>query len=298
MTAEKEKSAAHWDTMQSWATAQPTRVRWWESERIQRDINKMICGKPLDGVGAGLMDLLGHHTELPIKRAISIGCGPGVHEAIFVKSGIVEHFDLFDISPGQIAGGIANAESLGISDHMNFRAADAFDHATERDYDLVFWCGSLHHMPDTDDAVRLSHELLRPGGIFLMNEYVGADRFQWPNTMIALVNFGRAVLPEAVFRNPADPRAPFKRFVNRPTIAEMDYDPSEAVDAEAIIPTVKRYFPDAKIKNIGGNFYHVGLSDILTNIPENSRTLQWCMAYDRLISRIPHYAVALAQKLA
>jgi len=184
----------------------------------------------------------------------------------------------------------------GVAERANFRCADAFAARPQAEYDFVFWGSSLHHMPDVHAAMAWSHGALKPGGWVLLNEYVGANRFQWPRRLILVLNIFRACLPEHVFDNPKDERRPYSRYLAKPSLADMDYDPTEALDSERIIDRLKFYFPDAVVKNIGGNVYHLGLSDILTNIPEDSSLLKWSLRLDRLLSFMPHYIVAFAQK--
>jgi SAM-dependent methyltransferase len=292
-----EKAASHWDGMDEWRRAQPARIRWWESDTIWRVVNRRICGQGITGPNAGLMRLMQSRMRLPLDRAVSVGCGTGLHEIKLIQENIVRSFDLYDISKGSMENGRNYALSIGLGDYCNYSHADAFETAARPIYDLVFWGSSLHHMPDVDLAVKWSLDALKPGGWFVMNEYIGEDRFQWSLRTMACVNFFRALLPEAVFRNEKTPGQQYPRYLKAPTLADMENDPSEAMDSERIVICVKRYFPKATIIDIGGAIYHIGLSDILTNIPEESRTLKWSMAIDRLVSYIvPHYAVAIAQK--
>ncbi len=291
------KSAAHWDAHQEWRLKQPDRIRWWESEAIWRSINHRVCGKAIPGGHAGLFDLLESKvSDLPLARAVSVGCGSGLHEMELVRRGLAGHFDLYDISQELVSAGRAHAEATGIGDKCSFMRANAFAEPPKPVYDLVFWGSALHHMPSAEDAVKWSYDSLRPGGWFLMTEYVGANRFQWSRATVSLVNLFRATLPQAVFRNDRNPTSPYKRFFNAPTLDDMAYDPSEAMDSEAIIPAVKKHFSRAEIKNIGGTIYHLGLEDILTNIPEDSRTLRYAICWDWMMRFIPNLAVAIAQK--
>lgn len=292
-----ERAASHLDAMDTWRRAQPERIRWWESETIWRVVNRRICGQDVAGPNAGLMRLMKSRMRRQLDRAVSVGCGTGLHEMKFIQENIVKSFDLYDISRESMENGRNYALSIGLGDHCNYVHADAFETAAKPIYDLVFWGSSLHHMPDVDFAVKWSLDSLKPGGWFVMNEYIGENRFQWSRRTMACVNLFRALLPEAVFRNDIHPGQRHKRYLNAPTLADMENDPSEAMDSERIVTCVKHYFPSARIINIGGAIYHIGLSDILTNIPEESRTLKWSMAIDRLVSYVaPHYAVAVAQK--
>ncbi|MFK5600343.1 class I SAM-dependent methyltransferase [Methylobacterium sp. HMF5984] len=288
----------HWDALPAWRSQMPPRARWNESFQIVRDQNFRICGKYLDGENTGLVDLFKQvaGAHLPLAKAISVGCGTGAKEMRLIQAGVVSHFHLCDLSSVSLEQGKQIAQEWGLSDKVSFAHGNAFDNIKNQEYDLVYWDNALHHMPSADDAVRWSLEILRPGAWFLMTEFVGANRFQWTEEAVELINAVRNSLNDECFHNPRDPEHPWPRHFRRPTLEEMEYDPSESVDAEAIIPALNNYFPNALIKHVGGTVYHVGLGDILTNIPEGSDILKLCLLLDRATASIPHYAVGIAQK--
>lgn len=235
-------------------------------------------------------------SAIPIKRAVSIGCDAGVKEMQFIRQGVVEHFDLYEISSGFLEQGKSFAREWGIYDKLNFVYANAFEKYDGRKYDLVYWDSALHHMFDAESAVRWSYEALREGGWFVMTEFVGANRFQHSDEAIDLANMVRDSLDDRYFVNPVNPNQNYERHIRRLTLEEMAYDPSEAADSEAILPSVLKYFPDAFIKHIGGTIYHMGLNDVLTHIPDESPFLKMALMIDEFNDHIPHLAVGVAQK--
>lgn len=293
-----EQAGAFWDGWEAWRAAQPPRIRWNESEEIVRHVNARICGRPVDGFNQGLIDLFRERagSDIPLARAVSVGCGNGGKEMTLLQQGLVQHFDLYDVSRASLDIGVALAAEWGLSERTNFIHGDACAQPADASYDLVFWDNSLHHMFDAHAAVRWSRDSLRPGGWFVMNDFVGADRFQFPTSALLLTRLVRTLLPQRYRANPADPNRPYLPYVRRPTLAEMAYDPSEAADSEAIIPALREIFPDAWIKPTGGTVYHLALNDILTNIPDGSPLLTRLLKLDDLTSFIPHFAVAIARK--
>lgn len=295
-----ERAGAFWDKWETWKAAQPPRIRWNESAEIVRHVNRRVCGRPVDGFNQGLIERFREMAgpDIPLARAVSVGCGNGGKEMTLLQQGLVGHFDLYDVSKASLDFGAELAAQRKLVQRTTFIHGDAFAHPSDGRYDLVFWDNALHHMFDARAALRWSFDALRPGGWFVMNDFVGADRFQFPWTALALVRAVRTLLPARYRRNPADPANPYRPYVPRPTLAEMEYDPSEAADSEAIIPALRETFPDAWIKSVGGTVYHLALNDILTNIPDGSPLLARLLRLDDLTDFIPHFAVAIARKPA
>jgi SAM-dependent methyltransferase len=296
--AMSERAGAFWDGWEAWRRAQPNRIRWNESAEILRHINRRICGRPVEGFNQGLIERLKEMagSDLPLVRGVSVGCGNGGKEMTLLQQGLVGHFDLYDVSKASLDAGAGLAAAWRLTERTTFLHGDAFARPGDGRYDLVFWDNALHHMFDARAALRWSYDALRPGGWLVMNDFVGADRFQFPWSALMLVRAVRTLLPARYRRNPNDPANPYRPFVPRPTLAEMEVDPSEAADSEAILPGLRDTFPDAWIRSVGGTVYHLALNDILTNIPDGSRLLALLLRLDDLTDFIPHFAVAIARK--
>ena len=305
--ADRERVAKHWDQY----TVQPrtARIHWWESQLIIRHINRVVCGKPLNGFSAGLQELIREATGNRVfEKGISVGCGAGLKEIRLLRSGMVKHFMLYELSTERIAAGQANATRLGTSDRTTFRNADAFAENSDEAYDFVHWNNSLHHMMDVEQAVAWSRRVLKPGGVFYMDDFVGPTRWQWSDKSLALGSKVRAALPEKYLINPhsQDPaKRLFPRHVERkPAEWVAKKDPSEAADSSRIIASIRSHFPNATIKLTGGVLYHIALMHVLQNFDEDSEAdaalLNFILMLDETLIEVPgvesHYAVAFATK--
>lgn len=295
---EAQKAGDYWDTSTDVYAQMPPRARWPSSPHIVRYQNERACGRIISGASnRGAIELFKDMagSDVPVGKAVSIGCGPGHKELLLLEDGTVEHFDLYDVSQESLNAGRSLAKQMGVEDRVRFIHGYDFEKELTETYDLVYWDNALHHMFDATAAVRWSHSALRPGGWFLMTDYVGSNRFQWPEEACDLVDAIRGSLPDECFYNPINPSMPYSRTAPRPTLPDMEYDPSEAADSEAIIPAIEAYFPEPTIKHVGGTVFHQALNDVLTNIPEESELLSALLEQDRQID-VPHYAVAVAQK--
>jgi SAM-dependent methyltransferase len=273
-------------------------TRWWQSDLIVSHINQRVCGEYLPGLSLGLYRwLLKEYGPFPLNRGVSVGCGEGSKEMDVLRAGIVNEFELFELSTFAIASGRAAAARSGFRDRMHFRHGNAFEHAAQ--YDLVFWNNSLHHMFDVRSALSWSKDVLRPGGLLVMDEYVGPTRFQFPQWVLDENTAYRKSLPLEYKINPFDRTQMTTDTVENPDLDVLfEIDPSEAADSSNILPELDRQFPGAQIKLTGGLIYHLGLNDILHNfhndVSEIHRMLRWD---DKLLAQGgTQYGVAVARR--
>ena len=294
------RAADHWNGVRDLG-----RTRWWTSPQVHRHINRLVCGEAIDGPWAGF------HKQVAIKappggyrRAISVACGHGGKELDLISSGVVEHFDLYEISEARVESGIQKARSLGLEDRITYRLTDAFAQTLRSDYDLVYWNNAIHHMMNTPEAVKWSRDRLRVGGVFAMDDFVGAKRFQWPQQHLDMMSRVRQQLPQRYLVDPRNPDRQLPTIVRRPNEEKLiEQDPTEAADSERILPAIRQYFPNAKITLTGGIIYHTGLNEVLANFGDDGRDaelLSQILLVDEALTKTgeTQYAVAIATKAA
>ena len=90
-------------------------------------------------------------------------------------------------------------------DIRKFQGVDKAVAGQPESYELVHWNNSLHHMLNVEEAVEWSWKVLKPGGLFYINDIVGPDRFQWTDTMLLEATAVRQSLPERFLVNPRNP---------------------------------------------------------------------------------------------
>ncbi len=299
--------AQHWDERTQ--TSKPDRFNWWKSPLIRKHINKLVSGKPYARFSQGLLKVVKQRVGSRVfEKGVSVGCGIGNKEMALLRDGLVRSFELYELSGTRIEKGKEIAKKLGVEDRVSFHQEDAFKVVPESSVDFVHWNNSLHHMMDVDAAVAWSYRVLRPEGVFYMDDFVGPTRWQWSDESLAIGTRIRSLLPEKYMRNPHYPEKGEEfmgRELNRPSSRRVArQDPSEAADSERIIESVRKYFPDAEITLTGGLVYHMTLSQILHNFDEedecDAALLNLLMLIDELCIRVPglesHYATAFAWK--
>ena len=120
-----------------------------------------------------------------------IGCGTGRWATMVAPR--VAHLHLLDASSDAIAVARENlANSTNVSFHVGSVGAIPLP---DRSLDFAFSLGVLHHVPDTQWAIRAIGEKLKPGVPFLVYLYYAFDnRPVWYRTLWALSNSVRIVI--------------------------------------------------------------------------------------------------------
>ncbi len=301
----KRQIASHWSQVTTQSQQSPNlRLRWWQSPHIIKRINQKVAGLPLDGFSQGITHRAKEigGSRCPFTRGISVGCGNGQKEMTLVREGLVSSFQLYELSEVRIEQGKRLAKRFEVEDKVKFILADAFEEVQQTEcFDFVHWNNSLHHMLDVESAIAWSYRILKPGGMFYMDDYVGPNRMQWSDKMLQIASEARSILPEKYLKNPRNPSQLVPTTLQKPNVERLiQSDPSEAADSERIIECVLKHFPDSEITLTGGVVYHLALSDILHNFDESQdqHLLDLLMMIDDLSTEIgeTHYGVALALK--
>lgn len=295
----------HWSNVSKKKSEVAQVSRWWQSPYIIKHINKVVCGKEVSGSSQGLIELMKDKMNnfIPFKRGISVGGGNGEKEMNLIEQGIVQSFEVYELSQVRISQGKALAKEHSLEGKMHFIYGDAFDMITKTEqYDFVHWNNSLHHMLDVDKAVEWSRKILKQNGLFCMDDFIGSSRFQWPDTQLEIATRIRKVFEKSKYMiNPNNDNKPLSATMVRPNEKKfIEIDPSEAADSERIVEAIYRYFPNAEVKYTGGVVYHQVLNDMLNNFDEKDDNilLDLLMIIDELCAKLgqTHYGIALAIK--
>ena len=220
-----------------------------------------------------------------------------------IECGLIKHFDLYELSSLACDRGKKIAKEKGIYDVVDYHNCDVFDDDLMNEaYDVVYWNNALHHMKDVFEAVSWSKKILKPGGVLLMDDYVGATFMQWSDELLEINTRIRESLPRHYLVNPYAPGTYCSTRILRPSVEQIILsDPSECCDSSRIIPSLRHHFPDILIKPSGGGIYHCGLNDILDNIVKagDYKLLDYLIDVDIQIAQSfeTHYAVAIAVKV-
>lgn len=298
----KKHIGRHWSRVsKKQATRGNLKLRWWQSPTVHRYISRLLNKKT--SIGGGIQKAV-RRGLLPCQRAISVGCGTGQKEIDLLNKGLVQEFHLYELSEERINQGRDIAKQHGVEGRVTYYCEDAFESVTYLEqFDLVYWNNSLHHMFDVDAAIKWSRDVLKLGGTFYMDDFIGASRFQWSDEELALASKVRRCFEGTRYlKSPLRKNANLRVDMVRPTVEGMiAADPSEAADSGRIIDCLGKHFPNIEITYTGGAVYNSALHDMLHNIDEENEQhiLNLLLLIDEMASKqgLNHYAIAMCQKV-
>jgi SAM-dependent methyltransferase len=238
-----------------------------------------------------------HFAPRTDMRGLSLGCGTGGNELLWAKTGAFGLLEGVDVAQQRIDFATRAAAEHGLADVLRFRVTDVNRMTSDGErFDVLLGLQSLHHFAGLDETLPRLSQLIEPDGMFVVDEFVGPTRFQWTDGQLEAANDLLAQLPEER-RRLADGR--IKHRVVRPSRLSMVLDdPSEAVDAAALLPGLRRHFDVVEERPYGGTVLHIAFSGIAHNFrdqePETLALLDRCFAAeDAALPNVGHDFVAM-----
>ncbi|WP_410670849.1 class I SAM-dependent methyltransferase [Amycolatopsis sp. cmx-4-68] len=123
-----------------------------------------------------LAELLHAGTAYPAgSRVLEVGCGVGAQTVHLVARSPAAHLTAVDVS----AASLAQARKR-VGPGVDFRRADLFD--LDGEYDHLFVCFVLEHLPEPEKALTHLKTLLRPGGTITVIEGDHGSAFFHPRS--------------------------------------------------------------------------------------------------------------------
>jgi SAM-dependent methyltransferase len=227
-------------------------------------------------------------------RVLVLGCGEGWLERAVAGWPFVAGIDAVDFAEHAVAR--AREAGQGIA-KIEYGVVDLNRDELPRDtYDVVVAHSVLHHVERLEHAYAQIERCMRPDATLVVSEYVGPNRFQYGDDVLAMINALLKALPEEL-RRPFDVRT-------RPTVEEMiGNDPTEAVRSEELVALTENYFDVRERKNIGGTILQFLLYDIVQHfrfeVPRERSLLEMICTIEALLvdsGRIPCDFVLLAAR--
>ncbi len=262
-----ERTADHWGQDAQARLNELNRYRYWASHPVTaRHINLRVSGDPNVG---WVQHLQRTHFRTPGSRGISLGCGSGAVVVDAVLLNAVQAMEGVDISPGALAVAKQRAREAGVQDRALFRVADLNRPVLQGPYDLVLFEQSLHHIDSLGEVLDECARALAPNGLFVINEYVGPDRFQWDDVTQQLMASMLQRLPERYRIEPltGTVRSQASRVTAEQVIA---VDPSEAIHSSQILRECASRFDVVEKREFGGTLLAFGLAEIIANFDPDS----------------------------
>lgn len=228
-----------------------------------------------------------HLPSMPVGHALSLGCGGGNLERALIQLDSAHRIDAYDASPESIRIARELATKDGLHDRIHYEIADINRLVLpEKAYDYVVCKMSLHHFEALEHVYAQIRRALKPGGVFMFNEFVGPTRFQWTDRQLALVNGLLRALPKRHRRSVLTGNELTE--ISRPTIDEMiGVDPTEAIRSADIIPVLETQFEILERRDYGGTLLHLLLNHVMATFDlddeEQASLLRTIFLYERTL---------------
>jgi len=193
-------------------------------------------------------------------RVLVLGCGEGWLERSIAGWPFIAHIDAVDFA----AEAVGRARALA-PPKIDYAVVDLNrEELPPNAYDIVIAHSVLHHVANLEHAYAQIERTMRDDATLFVNEYVGPNRFQYSDRVLAIMNALLRCLPPELRKGAITPVTYESR--TRPTVEEMiAADPTEAVRAEELLTFTHKTFDVIEHKNIGGTILQHLLYDIAQN---------------------------------
>jgi SAM-dependent methyltransferase len=240
---------------------------YWQSHPVtQRHINRLITG---DKTESWLTFTRRRFLPDGATHGLSLGCGHGWTERDALRLELCRSFEALDISEEALEVARRLAREEGFDDRIVYEQADLNDVELEpASYDVVIAAQVLHHVDALEHLLDEVSVSLRPGGIFVVNEYVGPARFQWLDKTQDLMNRILELLPEEYKVNPGTGLVK-ERIDRAPPEDIARVDPSESIRSDEISELLRSRFDVLYHADFGGTVNQFLLADIVANFQQD-----------------------------
>ena len=254
---------------------------WMGHPAVRAAINRRVTGDAGTWPIRGLAYLLA--GRLPIRTALSIGCGTGGLERSLLVEGIATDITGIDMSEAALA------EARRLGPEIRYMATDARAFLEGQSFDAIFFHQSLHHFDDLDDLMTRVKNALAPNGFLYIDEYVGPSRDEWSPWKLTLPNLFYRSLPLGT-RRAKIVRAPINRD-----------DPTEAIRSSQIVDAILRRFRIIHRRDYGGNLLSLLYPNMRRNAPRFDEAVQRLIKIeDRMLEKgsPSFYTVIVAEQIS
>lgn len=233
--------------------------QWWSIPAVLRRWNRLVTGSEQLDHYRWIADRYLHQGGL---SAVSVGCGEGARELRWARTGRFRSVLGIDLTPYAIDSARRAVTASGLDSVVRFEVGDLADPtvAGEQPFDVVIGEHSIHHLSPLREVLMTLRDRMVPGGLFLIDEFVGPSKFQWTDAQLDWINRLLPKLPERLRRRQD---GSLKSREYRPSRLYMRLnDPSEAVESAAIVPLLDELFERLELRPYGGAILHMLLSKI------------------------------------
>ncbi|MGE0078111.1 MAG: class I SAM-dependent methyltransferase [Bacteroidales bacterium] len=209
-------------------------------------------------------------------KLISIGSGVCSHELYFAKLNPSWEITCLDFSGELLQLAQKHAQNEGIG-NIKFIETDIYEHTLPNNYyDIVLFHSSLHHFRNMNAFICKVSQAMADNGLLIINEYVGVNRIQYRKNQLAEIN-KCLLLIDKEYRKIFKTNLYKNRYYGSGIFRMIISDPSECVESENILPSIKHHFNTVEEKGYGGNLLMAVLKDISHHFIEINDKKKKCL---------------------
>jgi Methyltransferase domain len=135
-------------------------------------------------------------------------------------------------------------------------------------YDVVYVHAALHHVFQLEHLLDEIRQTLKPGGLFVVYEYIGPSQMQFPRRDLELADVFLNVVPERYRK--LQRGGGIKKEALRTSLDTMNSsDPSEGIRASEIVPLIASRFEIRHFRYVGGTLLLLVFNEIAGNFLES-----------------------------
>lgn len=194
MSFDANTTAQHWSESAARFSGRETGLFWLEKTEIYKSINNKVSGDPdINWVQYTLRKYF--DGQLPLARCLSLGCGEGRLERDLARQGTFKSCDAYDLAEGSIQLAKERAKANDFN-NISYYAADINKISLPaRAYDAIWIDSAMHHFEALEHICQQIKQALKPESLFILNEYIGPNRFQFPARQKEVANLCFQLLP-------------------------------------------------------------------------------------------------------
>jgi SAM-dependent methyltransferase len=191
-----------------------------------------------------------------------------VIERVLRRSDYCQLIHGLDVAEGAIEGARKAAQDAGL-DGLTYEVADLNTAVLPKEtYDAVYVHAALHHVFQLEHLLDQIKQTLKPGGLFVVYEYIGPAQMQFSRRDLELADVFLKAIPE---RYRIIPRLlDIKKEALRLSLDALNSsDPSESIRASEIVPLTASRFEVRHFRYVGGTLLLLIFSEIAGNFNEH-----------------------------
>ncbi|HWY89537.1 MAG TPA: class I SAM-dependent methyltransferase [Solirubrobacteraceae bacterium] len=263
-----------------WARRETAVRSWWQSPVVVGEIQRRVTGEANKRVEEYFRD---RYCPTPFGRALSLCAGGGQMEQSMLELGVCQEILGIDISEARVEHANAAIPDV-LHGRLAFECHNLETWRPDGQFDLLLARDVLHHITRLEELCEALEELLPPGSLLYVDEYVGPARFQWTDRQLEVIERLLGRLSPPLVADLVEPALGSRRHAQRPTIESMiAADPSESVRSDEITAILGARFDVVERRPYGGAVFHQLFNRIMGNFVGQDDLVRTLMEIDFLL---------------